>query len=395
MTERVCVLVAAAGAAWETTALPALASAGVVVLKRCVDLHDLMATASSGQADVALVAADLPGLDADAVMHLLRYDVRTLAVADDPASAERLARIGVVATVAPRADHTLVEAVTRAAEEGVVADPESDEEALPPLSDGSRGRIIAVWGPAGAPGRTTVAIALATERAKAGRQTILIDADAYGGAVAQHLGVLDEVSGILAAARLVNSGALEPDAFAGCRRRVADRFDVLTGLPRADRWIEIRAGVLDRVLDLAAEVADVVVDCGFCLEDEFDPGRPGGRNQMTLDALAAADEVVVVGTADPVGLARLARGLVELRETGPASVRVVVNRMRSTLGWSERDISGMVEGYLRPLGIHFLPDDRPLLDRALVSGRSLAELGDSPLRKALAGVQTAAFGAPA
>ena len=57
---------------------------------------------------------------------------------------------------------------------------------------------------------------------------------------------------------------------------------------------------------------------------------------MTLAALDAADEIVVVGSADPVGLSRLARGLVELRErTAGAPVRVVVNRMRPTLGWSE------------------------------------------------------------
>ena len=41
--------------------------------------------------------------------------------------------------------------------------------------------------------------------------------------------------------------------------------------------------------------------------------RPG-RNQLTLGAVDVADEVLVVGTPDPVGLSRLARGLVDLRE---------------------------------------------------------------------------------
>jgi hypothetical protein len=70
-------------------------------------------------------------------------------------------------------------------------------------------------------------------------------------------------------------------------------------------------------------------------------------------------------------------------------VRVVVNRMRPTLGWSERDIVGMVEGYVRPVGVHFLPEDRAAVDRALVAGRSLAELGESPLRAALGEVAAA------
>ena len=105
---------------------------------------------------------------------------------------------------------------------------------------------------------------------------------------------------------------------------------------------------------------------------------------MTLAALEVADEVVVVGNADPVGLSRLARGLVELRDlTGGAAVRVVVNRMRPTLGWSEKDIAGMVEGFTRLTGLHFLPDDRAAVDRALVAGRTVVESGDSALGRAI------------
>ena len=61
----------------------------------------------------------------------------------------------------------------------------------------------------------------------------------------------------------------------------------------------------------------------------------------------------------------------------PSRSPVVVNRMRDSLGWSRRDIVGMVEGYVRPAGVHFLPEDRAAADRALVAGRSLVELGDS------------------
>jgi MinD-like ATPase involved in chromosome partitioning or flagellar assembly len=106
---------------------------------------------------------------------------------------------------------------------------------------------------------------------------------------------------------------------------------------------------------------------------------------MTVEALDAADEVLVVGAADPVGLSRLARALVELRERwGTRPARVVVNRMRSSLGWSERDIVAMVSGFARPSAVHFLPDDQPAVDRALVSGRTLVESGDSEIVRAVA-----------
>jgi len=131
----------------------------------------------------------------------------------------------------------------------------------------------------------------------------------------------------------------------------------------------------------------VVVDTGFSLEQDTAAeyaGR-GGRNAMTLEAVEAADELVVVGAADPVGLSRLARGLVELHElTGGRRVQVVVNRMRPSLGWSEADVVAMVTGFATVSGLHFLADDRASVDRALVAGRTLVEGGESPLTRGLA-----------
>ena len=75
-------------------------------------------------------------------------------------------------------------------------------------------------------------------------------------------------------------------------------------------------------------------------------------------------------------------------------MRVVVNRMRPTLGWSERDIVGMVEGFARLAGVHFLPDDRAAADRALVSGTAVTETGDSELGRALAAVAEALVPSP-
>jgi hypothetical protein len=83
-----------------------------------------------------------------------------------------------------------------------------------------------------------------------------------------------------------------------------------------------------------------------------------------------------------VGLARLARGLVEMIELLPGRrLRVVVNRVRPSLGWGEHEVRAMIEGFVTPAGVHFLPYDRSAADRALVAGRSLVELGDSALRR--------------
>lgn len=381
----VVVLIVAAGAAWESPLLEALSGrSGVVVLRRCVDVDDLLAASSAGQADAAVVALDAPGLDQAALDVLRRHQVRVVAVAG-PGSPEaahaRAARIGVDALTTADDPSAIADLVESADLPLVVPDDGDDETPLPH----GVGRVIAVWGPAGAPGRTTLATSLAGELARRGARTTLVDADPYGASVAQHLGVLDEVSGLLSAARLTGDGVLEA-RFATVPRALGDRLAVITGLPRPDRYAEVRAGVVEHLVEVAAAYGHVVVDTGFSLEDE--PGgdlttRPG-RNHLTLGAIDVADEVVVVGSADPVGLSRLARGLVELRERRPGvPLRVVVNRMRSGLGWSEREIVGMVEGFARLAGVHFLPDDRATADRALVTGSSVTDAGDADLARAL------------
>ena len=367
---------------------------GVVVLKRCVDVDDLLAAVTSGQADVAVVSLDAPGLDPASVAHLRRHAVRPVAVTsalpEDLDAREHAGRLGITAVVGrgelaslPRVVTTVEDvADTRARDRREhVVDVEVD-----PVPAAEPGRLVAVWGPAGAPGRTTVATNLAWELARRDVAVVLADLDPYGGAVAQQLGILDEVSGLLSASRLAAAGQLD-DRFPSVCRSVGDHLAVVTGLPRADRWREVRAAQVDQLLERARTHGQVVVDTGFSLEDDTGSdlgGRPG-RNTLTLAALEQADEVVVVGSADPVGLTRLARGLVDLRDRAPGTpVRVAVNRMRSSIGWSEKEIAGMVEGFSRVCGLHFLPDDRAGLDRALTSGRPVADLGTSALVQALA-----------
>ncbi|WP_370288718.1 CpaE family protein [Nocardioides sp.] len=442
----IIVLLASSGAAWEGPALAALqADPGVVVLKRCVDVDDLLAVASTGQAEVAVMGTDLPGLDARVLDELARYEVRAVGVTG-PETARSFVggRTGLALTVdVDRVDALpgLLPGVLAGSVDDGGAGPASSTggvalasrvpetpdgpsrtpaRSLPPRPPGpppmtagesptggaptapppppppevatatmhGEGRVVAVWGPAGAPGRTTVTTALAGELAQRGLPTLLVDADPWGGAVAQQLGILDEVSGLLAAARLIGSPDLA-DRFTGTQRRLSERLRVLTGLPRADRWSEVRPGVLSDLVGLARRDAQVVLDTGFTIEQDLavDLGRPG-RNDLTREALELADDVVVVGSADPVGLARLVRALDEVREIA-SSPLVVVNRMRPTLGWRERDVVAMLEGFAGRHGlaaVHFLPDDQAAVDRAAVAGRLLAETGDSALLRALGGL---------
>lgn len=406
--ERIGVLLAAGGAGWEVDALQVLGGApsGAVVLKRCIDLPDLLATAATGQARVAVVSATLDGVDADSLTRLRGLGVGVVLVAASSTGPDVPELPGVADVLAAEETSRLVPVVQAVARDVATEEPTTspygstrshtsplfEDQAADALAleHDAQGQVIAVWGPTGAPGRTTVAVGTAAELARRGHDVLLVDADGYGGAVAQHLGVLDEVSGLLSAVRLANAGHLDVGRLASVARSVGPGLRVLTGLPRADRWVEVRSVAFDTLLETARRLSThVVLDLGFNLEQAeqaFGSGVPH-RNQMTVSGLDHADELLVVGSADPVGLSRLARGLVELREVSPAATpRIVVNRVRSSLGWGEHEVRAMVEGFVTPASMHFLPDDQAAADRALMAGRALADLGESSLSSALARV---------
>jgi hypothetical protein len=203
--------------------------------------------------------------------------------------------------------------------------------------------------------------------------------------------MLDETSGLAAAARSASGGSLDVAVLARHARQVGPNQLVLTGLSRADRWTELRPTAIESVWSTARMLAPcTVVDAGFCIESDeeisFDTLAPR-RNGATLATLEEADEVVVVGTADPVGLTRLIRSLHELRAVVPSvTTRVVINRVRSgSLGSSPAD--AVTEALTRYAGVEpaaLLPFDQAACDAALSHGRSLVEAAkSSKLRKGM------------
>ena len=242
------------------------------------------------------------------------------------------------------------------------------------------GRVVAVWGPTGAPGRTTVAVNLAAELAAAGVGALLVDLDTYGASVGQHLAILDEVPGVAAAARLADQGTLDRLRLSDLAVEARPGLRVLTGLPRADRWPELRDAALADVLQVCRELARwTLVDVAGLLEEaeelSFDTLAPR-RNGAALTALEAADRVVVVSSGDPVGLQRLVRGLDLLAERTGAPRTVAVTRVRS--GPVGRDpgrrISEALQRFAGVTQVHLVPEDQEALDAALLHGQALGEV---------------------
>jgi MinD-like ATPase involved in chromosome partitioning or flagellar assembly len=246
-----------------------------------------------------------------------------------------------------------------------------------------------VWGPTGAPGRSTVALNLAAELALH-VPTLLVDLDTYGSSIAQAYGLLDEAPGVAAAARAADQGNLDLETLARVAPEVSPGLRVLTGIPRAERWTELRAPSVANVLATARQLARfVVVDCGFAIEEDeelsYDTLAPR-RNATTLTVLEAADDLLVVGTADPIGLQRLVRAVQDLASVPSPTPRVVVNRVRASAVGSrpERRIGEALSRFAGMADITYLPWDQPTLDGAVFAGTSLAEFApQSELRRAI------------
>ncbi len=384
----------------------------VTVVRRCSELTELLAACQSGLARAAVVADGCEGLTASLVDRLGAVGVAIIALTDNAEEAARLRGIGVASALTGVESAALAGRIAEAvaqltgtakdasfgsglADSSLALRQQPAEPAEVPAASGT-GKIIAVWGPAGSPGRTFIAANMAGELAAEGKAVLLIDADSYGASIAAVLGLLDESAGIAQACRIADQGLLDAEALLKVAIPVTTKlgtFRVLTGITRADRWTELRAAALSLVLERAKEVADVVVvDAGFCLEaDEelsFDTMAPR-RNASTLRSLELADTVFAVGAADPVGVPRLVRGLAELEAAIPhVSPVVVMNKVRAAaVGRSpERQLHDAWERYGPSVVISaFLPSDSASADAALLGGSLLLETApESKIRRAIA-----------
>ena len=436
-------LVTAVAPRWEVDLAAALARSGQVhVTRRCADVAELLGVAAAGTARVAVVSSDLRGLERTVAEQLVQHGVLVLGVhppGDDDA-ARMLRRWGLTAVLPADSpggfiDEALAELLAGAsptrttvpdggppgqgqesspgrstgpatdepdgragdgqdgpardgqdrAGEGYEDDDAGDAD-LPPAEDGGgleerpRGEVVVVWGPPGSPGRTTVAVNLAAELADPLEPVLVVDADTYAASVGQVLGVLDEVPGVVAAARAADHAGLDARTLAELAPEVRPGLRVLTGLPRADRWPELRDAALADVLEACARtVRWTVVDVASCLEQDeelsFDTLAPR-RNGATLTALEAADHLVVVGTGDPVGLQRLVRALSEVGGHSVAERTVVVTRVRpGPVGRDPgRRIQEALERFAGVTDVHLVPEDRDALDTALLHGCVVEEV---------------------
>jgi MinD-like ATPase involved in chromosome partitioning or flagellar assembly len=356
---------------------------GHEIVARCGSAGELLSRLEIGLAGVAIVGADERYLTERLLAECDAAGTRVIALIGNESDRRRVAALGLLETAdASSSWGAIEEQFSRAA--GLI----TQSTAPTPRA----GTVVAVWGPAGAPGRTTIAINVAAELAAAGHSVALGDVDTYSGSVAPTLGMLDEAPGFAAACRLAGANALTRAELERIGQRYQSghgSFWVLTGIGRPSRWPELSGERVEATIEACRNWVDfVVLDIGFSLENDdeiasdlFSPRR----NAASIAALGSADRIIAVGSADPVGLSRFLRAHVDLVET-VASGRVLVAMNKIRAGAIGLNPIGQVAQTLSRFGgieaAVMIPFDLAALDAAILNGKTLADVAPKSTARA-------------
>ena len=254
--------------------------------------------------------------------------------------------------------------------------PASHREEIDAAGKPQIGKIIAVWGTHGAPGRSTLALALAAYLNEQG-STILVDCDINAPSQVQLLGLPEDSSGLASAARLATHGELDSTRLVQTLLSAKADLQVLTGLGRSGRWRELPVASMNKVWEVCRHTAEyTVVDLSGGLEEERveDFAMEPDHDAVAAALLEQADLTLIVGAADPVGIRRLIQLLNSSRQAVGGRSQVVVNRVRSSTAGADPNsaIGSVLARYTSASDIVYVPADYRLFDKALMQAQPVA-----------------------
>jgi MinD-like ATPase involved in chromosome partitioning or flagellar assembly len=180
-------------------------------------------------------------------------------------------------------------------------------------------RVIAIWGPAGSTGKSTIALNLAYELSNLGKQVLLIDADTYNPSLTQLHGITEPTPGIPAIARLIRQGRFDLtqlDRLSITIKHRRTRYKLIPGLPTTTRWPEVTPDSINQLLTQAKSEYDVIViDLASPLEPNLScPESSTTRNSITRSCIETADQLLVILKQSPNSIHRYLQNFAELNE---------------------------------------------------------------------------------
>lgn len=353
---------------------------GADLYMRCTDRVGTVAALRSGMVDALVLVGDPGWFDQEVAAESRTSGVNLVGVTSDVFEAESLLALGCLLV----GNDAGPEAIFSAAS----APGATTTEAKPPLPGGD---LVAVWGPKGSPGATTIAIELACLFARMDPMTSLVDADTYGADCVQLLGVEDELPSLVWACRsALRRGSDDPSFLSELKRIGSDGPILVPGLPRSSMWNEVSAPSWDSLRRaLRSMFTESIVDVGSCIEVDQAPWSEfsEGRNHVARSALGDADRIVAVVDASPTGVKHFIDAFEEVeRLNAGEEILVVANRVDTR---DASSVSRLVEEGVGRKPVALLPDVSRDLKRARSLGRPLCELRPtSPLVTQLESVAT-------
>ena len=267
---------------------------------RLEDTYDLLRTSRTSRPSMALIVA-VPGPQNGQLAEALK------------AGADEIVILPAESAAVATAIHKAMARVTAAA-------------ATRP-SDAPRSPLVAVLGPKGGTGKTTLATNLAADLATRGRETLLVDLDLQFGDVGVVLGVVPEHTIYdLATA----GGTMDAERLRGFTGRSQDGINVLLAPVRPDQADAVTAEQITAILDLARTTYDVVI-----------VDTPPAFTSGVIAAVDQADLIVMLGSFDLPGLKNMKLGMETLQMMDVPSARIlpVLNRANTKVGLLVTDVA--------------------------------------------------------
>jgi pilus assembly protein CpaE len=267
---------------------------------RLEDTYDLLRTSRSSRPAMALIVA-VPGPQNGQLAEALKAGADEIVILPAEAAAvataihKAMARVSAAATTRP--------------------------------SDAARSPLVAVLGPKGGTGKTTIATNLAADLATRGRETLLVDLDLQFGDVGVVLGVDPEHTIYdLATA----GGTMDAERLRGFTGRSRDGVNVLLAPVRPDQADAVTAEHITAILDLARTTYDVVI-----------VDTPPAFTAGVIAAVDQADLIVMLGSFDLPGLKNMKLGMETLQMMDVPSARIlpVLNRANTKVGLLVTDVT--------------------------------------------------------
>ncbi len=385
-------LLALGQSGWEAEIVTrVLATIPAADVRRCVDVSNLVLEARATAARLVVLDSEFPRLDSAVVDAIAQHGVKVVGISANAAGLRRLEALGVgsVVPVTPTDPGSAVEPLRDHWINAVRGTAGPTTPTLQANADASDvgGRLIAVWGPPGAPGRTTTAIALAQQLSSEGSEVLLVDADTTSPGIGPALCMEPDGSGLIAACHHGERGTLDVGVLARLARAVDDQLRVLTGISHVSRRVELRAAAMSRLWQTSMLLAPMcVVDVGGCVDDGSlaldadvaDFGINSSGHTAAVTALGVADELVVVSSCEPNAISRLLSYLPAIRSLAPsARLRVVVNRVRTPLvrtSSAAQELRQFVETHTKADNVVLVREDRQAIDAAIARGLTPFEL---------------------